>query len=263
MNSGDALLLGVAALVPVALLALTSFVKISVVLSLLRNALGTTDAPSSLVVMGLGLVLSGVVMAPVVQEMVTAAATAVAAPTAATTTTNPAPATTNPAPATNPAEAPTSTTNPAEAPTVNPAATTNPAPAVDWRALVPADRQREAAAAMAAIEPLRRFLAAHAEPRDVQAFTELARSMGRTASGGELSVVAPAFITSELTRAFIMAIVLLLPFLVIDLVSGLVLTALGATAMSPQTIALPLKLLLFVAVDGWRLLVEALLRGYA
>lgn len=135
--------------------------------------------------------------------------------------------------------------------------------APDWRALVPADRQRDVAAALAALGPLREFLGRHAAPRDRQAFTELARSMGRSVDGSELQVVAPAFITSELWRAFVMAIVLLLPFLVIDLVVGLTLTALGATAMSPQTVALPLKLLLFVAVDGWRLLVEALLRGYA
>ena len=95
MTSGDALLLGVAALVPVALLALTSFVKISVVLSLLRNALGTTDAPSALVVMGLGLVLSGVVMAPVVQDMAAAATRAAAEPATAVSPTKASP---NPSP---------------------------------------------------------------------------------------------------------------------------------------------------------------------
>lgn len=237
MSAADALLLGVAALVPVALLSLTSFLKISVVLSLLRNALGTSDAPSSLVVMGLGLVLSGVAMAPVVQDMAAAAsAAAQAASTAAAT------------------PPPTTTATEAE-PGANGAAE-------PWRALVPADRQREVAAGLAALEPLRAFLQRHAAPRDVAAFTELARSGGRAVSGGELSVVAPAFITSELWRAFVMAIVLLLPFLVIDLVVGLALTALGATSMSPQAVALPLKLLLFVAVDGWRLLVEALLRSY-
>ncbi len=228
MSGGDALLLGVAALVPVALLALTSFVKITVVLSLLRNALGTNDAPSSLVVMGLGLVLSGVVMAPVVQDMVAAATAAPASPASA-------------------------------APTGSPPSS----PAPDWRTLVPADRQGDVAAALAALEPLRKFLATNAEPRDREAFTELSRSMGRAVGGDELSVVAPAFITSELTRAFLMAIVLLLPFLVIDLVVGFSLAALGATSMSPQTVALPLKLLLFVAVDGWRLLVQALVGSYA
>lgn len=234
MSAADALLLGVAALVPVALLSLTSFLKISVVLSLLRNALGTSDAPSSLVVMGLGLVLSGVAMAPVVQDMAAAAASAAA-------------------------QAPSSAAAP---PLATEAAPGAKGAAEPWRALVPADRQREVAAGLAALEPLRAFLQRHAAPRDVAAFAELARSGGRTVTGGELSVVAPAFITSELWRAFVMAIVLLLPFLVIDLVVGLALTALGATSMSPQAVALPLKLLLFVAVDGWRLLVEALLRSY-
>lgn len=241
MSAADALLLGVAALVPVALLSLTSFLKISVVLSLLRNALGTNDAPSSLVVMGLGLVLSGVAMAPVVQDMAAAASAAAQAPSSA------APPPTTPSPTPTPATA------------AEPGAEGAAEP---WRALVPADRQREVAAGLAALEPLRAFLQRHAAPRDVAAFTELARSGGRTVTGGELSVVAPAFITSELWRAFVMAIVLLLPFLVIDLVVGLALTALGATSMSPQAVALPLKLLLFVAVDGWRLLVEALLRSY-
>lgn len=258
MSSGDALLLGFAALIPVALLSLTSFVKISVVLSLLRNALGTTDAPSALVVMGIALVLSGVAMAPVVEQMVVAASAAAAATPLKSAA--PAKGATNPsggsaAPTTNPSggsAAPSATPSPGSA-----------SPSPDWRSFVPADRQREVAAGIAALGPLREFLGKHAEPRDRAAFTELARSMGRGVDGSELSVVAPAFVTSELARAFAMAILLLIPFLVIDLVVGLSLAALGATAMSPQTIALPLKLLLFVAVDGWRLLVEALLRSYA
>lgn len=241
MSSGDALLLGFAALLPVALLSLTSFVKISVVLSLLRNALGTTDAPSALVVMGIALVLSGVAMAPVVEKMVAAAASAASASAGAT-----GPGAKATAPATG----------------TTPAAGEAPAAVPDWRSFVPAERQREVAAAIAALGPLREFLGRHAEARDRGAFTELARSMGRSVDGSELSVVAPAFVTSELARAFAMAILLLIPFLVIDLVVGLSLAALGATSMSPQTIALPLKLLLFVAVDGWRLLVEALLRSY-
>ncbi len=239
MSASDALLLGVAALVPVALLSLTSFLKISVVLSLLRNALGTNDAPSSLVVMGLSLVLSGVAMAPVARDMASAASAAAGAA----------------APQVAPEVAP-SPSSPASA-RAAPAA-----PPEAWRALVPVDRQREVAAGLAALEPLREFLARHAAPRDVATFTELARAGGRSATGAELSVVAPAFITSELWRAFVMAIVLLLPFLVIDLVVGLALTALGATSMSPQAVALPLKLLLFISIDGWRLLVEALLRSY-
>jgi type III secretion protein R len=76
-------------------------------------------------------------------------------------------------------------------------------------------------------------------------------------------VLAPAFIATELREAFMIAILIFVPFLVIDLVVGLGLAALNLQTTSPQTIALPLKLVLFVAVDGWRLLLDGLLRGYA
>ena len=76
-------------------------------------------------------------------------------------------------------------------------------------------------------------------------------------------MLAPAFLTTELREAFAIAVLIFLPFLAIDLIVGLGLAALGLQATSPQSVALPLKLLLFVAVDGWRLLVESLLRGYA
>jgi type III secretion protein R len=117
-------------------------------------------------------------------------------------------------------------------------------------------------AAVRAIDPLRGFLKRHASPRDRETFSELARRMGRTVSGDELWVLAPAFVTTELREAFAIALLIFVPFLVIDLVVGLGLAALGLTATSPQAIALPFKLLLFVSVDGWRLLVDGLLRGY-
>jgi type III secretion protein R len=86
--------------------------------------------------------------------------------------------------------------------------------------------------------------------------------MGKDVTGDELWVLAPAFIASELREAFAIAVLIFLPFLVIDLVVALGLASLGLQASSPQTVALPFKLLLFVAVDGWRLLLDSLLRGY-
>ena len=71
-------------------------------------------------------------------------------------------------------------------------------------------------------------------------------------------MLAPAFVTTELREAFAIAVLIFVPFLVIDLVVGLALAALGLQTTSPQIVALPLKLLLFVAVDGWRLLIDAL-----
>ncbi|HEY4239239.1 MAG TPA: flagellar type III secretion system pore protein FliP [Kofleriaceae bacterium] len=218
MSSAVALTL--VAIVPLVALMLTSFVKISIVLSLLRNALGAPDAPSGLIVMGLSLVLTFFVMAPVAVDMVHAAA--------APTTTAPAPAPTDDV----------------------------------LRELVPAEYQPQLDAAERAAGPLRAFLRAHTADRDRATFVSLAASLGHPATGDELWVLAPAFLASELRAAFAIAVLLFLPFLAIDLVVGLGLASLGLSSTSPQTVALPLKLLLFVAVDGWRLLLEALVRSY-
>lgn len=217
----NAALLALVAIVPLVVLTLTSFVKLSVVLSLLRNAIGAPDAPSGLVVTGLALVLTFFVMAPVAVDMVHAAAT--------------------------------------------PGEVTAPAGPVDQalHALVPAQYQAQLDAAERAVEPLRAFLAKHASARDRETFADLAKRLGHVVRGDELWVLAPAFITTELREAFAIAILIFVPFLVIDLVVALGLASLGLATTTPATVALPLKLLLFVAVDGWRLLVDALLRGYA
>ena len=234
---GDAGWIALVAVGPLVLLMLTSFVKVSVVLSLLRNALGATDAPSGLVILGISLVLTFFVMAPVGIEMVQAGATT--------------PAPTTPAPTTPDATA------------AQGSATGAPVDVeAALRTVVPAEMHAQLDALTRALEPLRRFLAKHASERDRATFVELAARMGRGARGDELWVLAPAFLTTELREAFAIAVLLFLPFLVIDLVVGLGLAALGMTSTSPQTVALPIKLLLFVAVDGWRLLVDSLLRGY-
>ncbi len=223
MSLGNAAVLALVAIVPLVVLTLTSFVKLSVVLSLVRNAIGAPEAPSGLVVTGLALVLTFFVMAPVAIDMVHASAAA-------------------------PAQ---------EAPA--------PHDAVDdaVRALVPAQYQSDLDAFERGLGPLRDFLTKHAGAKDKATFVELATKLGHQVRGDELWVLAPAFVTSELREAFAIAVLIFLPFLVIDLVVALGLGALGLQATSPQTVALPLKLLLFVAVDGWRLLIDGLLRGYA
>lgn len=130
------------------------------------------------------------------------------------------------------------------------------------RKLVPPAYQPQVDAMARALEPLRAFLARHADARDRETFVGVAARMGREAKGDELWVLAPAFLATELREAFAIAVLIFVPFLVIDLVVGLALAALGLQSTQPQAIALPLKLLLFVAVDGWRLLLESLLRGY-
>jgi flagellar biosynthetic protein FliP len=98
---------------------------------------------------------------------------------------------------------------------------------------------------------------------DLALFYEAARApMPRTESDVSMRMAAPAFVVSELTTAFQMGVMVLLPFLVIDLIVASVLMSLGMMMMPPQSISLPLKLLLFVAVDGWHLIVGSLLRSF-
>jgi type III secretion protein R len=250
-------LLALVALVPLVVLTLTSFVKVSVVLSLVRNAIGATDAPSGLVITGLSLVLTFFVMAPVAARMVQASASATPAPMlndrGAVSPDGGRPGTpgaaATPGP-TAPGSAPASSGEPSQVDVL-------------LRALVPAQYQTQVAAAERSLGPLREFLTKHARQVDRDTFRELAGTLGNTVRGDELWVLAPAFIATELREAFMIAVLIFVPFLVIDLVVGLGLAALGLASTSPQTVALPLKLVLFVAVDGWRLLLDGLLRGYA
>lgn len=117
-------------------------------------------------------------------------------------------------------------------------------------------------------EPLRTFLKANASERELARFFELARQSYQPADRDrvgrdDLPVIIPAFVVTELIEAFALGFAIYLPFLVIDLVVANVLLSLGMQMMSPTQIALPFKLLLFVAVDGWGLLSQALITGYS
>lgn len=116
-------------------------------------------------------------------------------------------------------------------------------------------------------EPLSAFLKANASERERNRFFEIARSQRPPADRdkvdrGDLAVVIPAFVTTELIEAFALGFAIYLPFLVIDLVIANVLLGLGMHTMNPAQISLPFKLLLFVAVDGWGLLAQTLVAGY-
>ena len=217
------------ALVPLVALMLSAFVKVSVVLALLRNALGAPQAPPNLVVTGLALLVTAFVMMPV-GEQVVAAVSAPAAPP-------------QPAPSPSPSPAP------------------QPPPALQPQ--LPAEITAWLGAAERAQGPVKAFLARHAHAEDRATFVALARDLrGADVAEDDLLVLAAAFVTSELTEAFAIAFLLFLPFLVLDLVVGIGLGALGLSSTPPSTVSLPLKLVLFVAVDGWRLLVDGLARGY-
>jgi type III secretion protein R len=202
-------LVGLLALAPAALVTLTSFLKIAVVLSIARSALGAPQIPPGTAVTGLALGLSLLVMAPVAERA----------------------------------------------------------------AALAAERPGEVGLAGAtarlarAVGPVREFLSRFARPDDRAAFLDVARRLrgpgGPAPEEDDLAVLAPAFVVSELRRAFVMGFAVFLPFLAVDLVVANVLLALGLTQLSPTSAALPFKLLLFVAVDGWRLLARALALSYA
>ena len=116
-------------------------------------------------------------------------------------------------------------------------------------------------------EPMRDFLAANGSAREQNRFYELARASRpepeRAAVGRrDFMIIIPAFVVTELIEAFALGFAIYLPFLIIDLVISNVLLALGMQMMSPNQVSLPFKLLLFVAIDGWGLLAQALVSGY-
>ncbi len=214
-----AVVFGMLSLLPALLLVGTSFVKCSVVLGLIRNALGSAETPGTMVVLGLSAILSLHVMAPTARAMVAAAG-----------------------------------------PQVNEALAADP--------LTPEGLARLGRAWDVAKGPWVRFLRANAHARERRMFVDLARQsarrQGATTVVGEddVSVLLPAFVVTELTRAFTLGFLVFLPFLVVDLVVASLLVSLGLTGLPPPQVALPFKLLLFVAADGWLLLVRALVLGY-
>ncbi len=111
--------------------------------------------------------------------------------------------------------------------------------------------------------PLKQFMLKQTRTRDVEYFLELGGFGPTAVKDLPMRVVIPAFVISELQTAFQMGFLLFLPFLVIDFLVSSVLMALGMMMMPPVTVALPLKLLLFVLVDGWHLVVRSLVQSFA
>jgi type III secretion protein R len=212
------LAMGALSLVPFALLMTTSFVKIHVVLSILRSAIGTPQVPPTQVITGLALILSCYVMAPTGERMYEAIK-----------------------------------------PVLSLGAGADVVSAETADALAQAGTRAK--------EPLRAFLIKHADPRDRATFHGLALRMRTPAeragiTDADLLVVVPAFVTSELRRGFEIGFLLFIPFLVLDLVISNLLLALGMHMLTPSTVSLPFKLLLFVLADGWHLVARGLVESY-
>jgi flagellar biosynthetic protein FliP len=135
---------------------------------------------------------------------------------------------------------------------------------VNDKALAPylAGKLDEKGALEAGTPPIRDFLLKHTRQADLALFYNVSgTARPKTAAEVPLRIAVPAFVISELQTAFQMGLLMLLPFLVIDLVVATVLSSLGMVMLPPASIALPIKLLVFLAVDGWHLIVSSLLRG--
>ncbi len=113
-------------------------------------------------------------------------------------------------------------------------------------------------------EPLRHFMAHYVREKDVALFVELAKEpRPHNASDLSLRVLVPAYIVSELSTGFQIGAVLFLPFMVIDMVVASISTSVGMLQLPPVVISTPLKLLLFVMVDGWNLLIGSLMKSFS
>jgi len=200
----------VLALAPFVAVMVTSFTKIVVVLSLLRNALGLQQVPPNVVLNGMAIVLTVYVMYPVGQQMGDKIGSIEGLGTST-------------------------------------------------KSLL--------SAADSAKEPLRDFLIKHSHPRERTFFLRTAQKSLAADKAVQLNerdfiVVLPSFTVSELSTAFQIGFLIFLPFLVVDLVVSNILMAMGMQMLTPTTVSLPFKLLLFVLVDGWVKLSHGLVLSY-
>jgi flagellar biosynthetic protein FliP len=198
------LLMTALSLLPAALIMMTSFTRIVIVLSILRQALGTAQTPSNQILLGLALFLTFFIMSPVLGE-------------------------------------------------------------IYETALAPylADEMTASAALDIAQVPLREFMMAQTRDDDLALFARISgyESFEREADV-PFTLLMPAFATSELKTAFQIGFLLFIPFLVIDLVVASVLMSMGMMMLSPLIVSLPFKIMLFVLVDGWALVLGTLATSF-
>ena len=241
------LLVGLSLLPFVAMVA-TSYLKIVVVMSLIRNALGIQSIPPNMVINALAMILTFYIMAPVASESWNIAKTELAKTRQA--------AAGVPAPAGAGAPAQAAAGVPA------PAGAAQPAKGASDGWWFETDTISKAA------EPFREFLSKHTSDRERAFFVNTAEQLwGKDNEPAKVDpesfyVLLPAFCVSELTKAFQIGFLVYLPFIAIDIIVSNILLAMGMMMVSPVTISLPFKLLLFVMVNGWTLLIQGLVRGY-
>lgn len=198
------LLMTAMSFIPAMVIMLTSFTRIIVVLSILRQALGLQQTPSNQVLIGISLFMTFFIMAPVFDKIYVEAVE----------------------------------------PYVNETMTLTQAYDVGK-------------------EPIKTFMLSQVRTTDLQTFIEISGYKDiQSPEQAPMSVVIPAFITSELKTAFQIGFMLFVPFLVLDLVVASILMAMGMMMLSPMIVSLPFKIMLFVLVDGWGLVMGTLANSF-
>ena len=219
-------------LIPFIAMIATSYLKIVVVMSLIRNALGIQSIPPNMVLNALAMILTFYIMAPVVSESWSAIVESQKAMAAKAGT--------------------------VALQAQGQGTLAHPSSTIDLSSL---DLSK-------AGEPFRRFLSEHTAPRERAFFIKTAETLwgkdGEPAAVDPESywILLPSFCVSELTKAFQIGFLVYLPFIAIDIIVSNILLAMGMMMVSPVTISLPFKLLLFVMVNGWTLLIQGLVKGY-
>ncbi|MGY5449882.1 flagellar type III secretion system pore protein FliP [Agarivorans sp. MS3-6] len=188
---------------PALVIMMTSFTRIVVVMSILRQAMGLQQSPSNQVIIGIALFLTFFIMSPVIEE-------------------------------------------------------------VNANAIQPylSEELTSMQAFEQAKEPMKEFMLAQTRLTDLETFVKIAKVEVGSPEEVPFNVLIPAFITSELKTAFQIGFMLFIPFLVIDLVVASILMAMGMMMLSPMIVSLPFKLMLFVLVDGWSLVMGTLANSF-
>jgi flagellar biosynthetic protein FliP len=197
-------LLTVLSMAPAILLMTTGFTRIVIVLSFVRQAMGTQQAPSNQIVVGLALFLTFFIMTPVFNQ-------------------------------------------------------------INETALQPylAEKISQQQALENAVEPVRSFMFSQVGEKDLQLLLDISKGeQPETKEDVSMMTLIPAFMLSELKRAFEMGFLIFVPFLVIDMVVASILMAMGMMMLPPIIISLPFKILLFVLVDGWSLVIGSLVQSF-
>jgi len=188
---------------PAMLILMTSFTRIVIVLSILRQALGLAQTPSNQVINGIALFLTFFIMSPVFEK-------------------------------------------------------------INDIALQPYLHEKITMqeAIKVGKEPLRKFMLAQTRVKDLETFLEIAHVQVKSPKDVPMTVLIPSFVTSELKTAFQIGFMIFIPFLIIDLVVASILMAMGMMMLSPMIVSLPFKLMLFVLVDGWNLIMGSLANSF-